>query len=86
VTAAPSRWSGDLDAGVADGQVAPPAGQDLYNHLRQLLFGPPGQDPQQIQQQYAQLLQSYDQHQSQGQITGHAAIALRDLGAAVGAG
>ena len=44
----------------------------------------------QIQQQYAQLLQSYDQHQSQGQITGHAAItvrhALHTLGAAVGAG
>jgi hypothetical protein len=30
-----------------------------------LLFGPPGQDRQQIQHQYAQLLQSYDQHQSQ---------------------
>jgi hypothetical protein len=70
--------------------VAPQAGQDLYNHLQQLLFGPPGQDPQQIQKQYAQLLQSYDQHQSQGQITGRAAItvrhALHALGAAVGAG
>jgi hypothetical protein len=80
---------GDLEAGVADGQVAQQAGQDLYNHLQPLLFGPPGQDPQQIQHQYAQLLQSYDQHQSQGQITGGAAIALRHalrvLGAAVGA-
>jgi serine/threonine-protein kinase len=90
VAAAAATLVGDLEAGVASGQVAPQAGQDLYNHLQQLLFGPPGQDPQQIQQQYAQLLQSYDQHQSQGQITGHAAIAvrhaLRDLGAAVGAG
>jgi hypothetical protein len=90
VAAAAATFVGDLEAGVANGQVAPQAGQDLYNHLQQLLFAPPGQDPQQIQQQYAQLLQSYDKHQSQGQITGHAAIvvrhALRDLGAAVGAG
>jgi hypothetical protein len=90
VAAAAAAFVGDLEAGVASGQVAPQAGQDLYKHLQQLLFAPPGQDPQQIQQQYAQLLQSYDKHQSQGQITGHAAIvvrhALRDLGAAVGAG
>jgi eukaryotic-like serine/threonine-protein kinase len=90
VAAAAAAVVGDLEAGVADGQVAPKAGQDLYNHLQQLLFGPPGQDPQQIQKQYAQLLQSYDQHQSQGQITGRAAItvrhALHALGAAVGAG
>jgi serine/threonine-protein kinase len=90
VAAAAATLVGDLQAGVADGQVAPPAGQDLYNHLQQLLFGPPGQDPQQIQQQYAQLVQSYDQHRQQGQITGHAAIALRHalraLAAAVGAG
>ena len=81
---------GDLAAGVSDGQVAPPAGQDLYNHLQPLLFGPPGQAPQQIQQQYTQLLQSYDQHRQQGQITGHAATALahalRALAAAIGAG
>jgi hypothetical protein len=64
------------------------AGQDLYNHLQPLLFGPPGRTPQQIQQQYAQLLQSYDQHLQQRQITGHAAIALHRalsaLAAAVG--
>jgi len=48
-----------------------------------LLFGPPRQDSQQIQ---PQLLQSYDQRQSQAQITGHAAITLHDLGAAAGAG
>jgi len=68
---------GDLAAGVSDGQVAPPAGQDLYNHLQPLLFGPPDQTPEQIQQQYAKLLQSYDAHLQQGQITGHAAVALR---------
>jgi len=90
VAAAAATFVGDLAAGVSDGQVAPPAGQDLYNHLQPLLFGPPGQAPQQIQQQYTQLLQSYDQHRQQGQITGHAATALahalRALGAAIGAG
>jgi len=89
LAAAAAAFVGDLEAGVSDGQVAPPAGEDLYNHLQHLLFGPPGQTPQQIQQQYAQLLQSYDQHRQHGQITGHAATALRRtlraLAAAVGA-
>jgi hypothetical protein len=62
----------------------------LYNHLQHLLFGPPGQPPQQIQQQYAQLVQAYDEDRSHGQISGHAATDLRralaTLGAAVGAG
>jgi serine/threonine-protein kinase len=88
--AAAATFVGDLEAGVADGQVAPPAGQDLYNHLQQLLFGPPGHNPRQIQQRYTQLLQSYDQHRQQRQITGRAATALahalRALGAAVAAG
>ncbi len=87
--AAAATFVGDLQAAVAGGQVTQQAGQDLFNHLAQLLFGPPGQDPQQIDQQYAQLVQSYDQHQAQGQITGPAAVALRHaldaLGAAVGA-
>jgi serine/threonine-protein kinase len=89
VAAAAATLVGGLTAGVTDKQVAPPAGQDLYNHLEHLLFSPPGQTAQQIQQQYAQLLQSYDQHRQQGQISGHAAIALRRalraLAAAVGA-
>lgn len=89
VAAAAATFVGDLEAGVSDGQVAAPAGQDLYNHLQHLLFGPPDQTARQVQQQYAQLLQSYDQHRQQGQITGHAAIALRralrTLAAAVGA-
>ena len=77
VAAAAATLVGDLAAGVTDKQVAPPAGQDLYNHLQQLLFGPPGQTTQQMQQQYQQLLQSYDQHLKQRQITGHAITALR---------
>jgi serine/threonine-protein kinase len=87
--AATAAFAGDLQAAVADGEVTQQAGQDLFSHLQQLLFGPPGQDAQQIQQQYQQLVQSYDQHQSQGQITGPAAArlhqALQTLGAALGA-
>ena len=49
----------------------------------------PGQDPQQVDQQYAQLVQAYDQDQAQGQITGPAAAILRRaldaLGTAEGA-
>ncbi len=87
--AAHAAFVGDLQAEVADGQVTPQAGQDLFRHLQQLLFGRPGQNPQQIQQQYQQLVQAYDQQQSQGQITGPAAARLRHalavLGAALGA-
>ena len=87
--AAAAAFTGDLQAGVADGQVTQQAGQDVFGHLQQLLFGPPGQNPQQIQQQYQQLVQAYDQHQAQGQITGPAVARLRQalqaLGAALGA-
>ena len=87
--AAAAGFVGDLQAAVADGQVTEQAGQDLFGHLQQLLLRPPGQSSQQIQQQYGQLVQSYDQRQSQGQITGTAAIRLRRdldaLAAAVGA-
>ncbi|HEV2377992.1 MAG TPA: protein kinase [Streptosporangiaceae bacterium] len=90
VAAAAALFVGNLEAGVADGQVTPQAGQDMYNHLQQLLFAPPGQNAAQISQQYGQLVQVYDQHRSQGQVTGHAATALHralaTLGAAVGAG
>lgn len=68
--AAAAAFVGDLQAAVADGEVAQPAGQDLFNHLQPLLFGPPGQNAQQVQQQYQQLVQAFDQHQSQGQISG----------------
>ena len=87
--AATASFVGDLQAAVADGQVAQPAGQDLLNHLQHLMFGPSGRNPQQIQQQYQQLVQAYDQHKSQGQINGPAAASLRRdlraLGAALGA-
>jgi serine/threonine protein kinase len=87
--AAAAAFTGDLQAAVADGQVTPQAGQELFSHLQQLLFGPPGQNAQQIQQRYEQLVESYDQRQSQGQITGPATArlrrALQALGAALGA-
>ena len=79
---------GDLQAGVADGQVTQQAGQDLFSHLQPLLFGPPGANAQQTQNQFTQLVQAYDKHQSQGQITGKAATtvpnAISALGAALG--
>jgi len=87
--AAAATFVGDLETGVADGQVTPQAGQDMFNHLQQLLFIPPGQDPQQVDQQYAQLVQAYDQDEAQGQITEPAATTLRQeldaLGTAMGA-
>ena len=83
--AAAAGFTGDLQAAVADGQVTPQAGQDLFSHLQQLLFAPPGQNAQQIQQQYQQLIQVYDQHQAQGQITGTAVTRLRHALQALGA-
>jgi hypothetical protein len=79
---------GNLQVGVADGQVTQQAGQDLFSHLQPLLFGPPGPDTQQTQNQFTQLVQAYDKHKSQGQITGKAATtvpkAIAALGAALG--
>ncbi|MBO0834774.1 MAG: serine/threonine protein kinase [Actinobacteria bacterium] len=90
VAAAAATFIVDLQAGVSDGQVSQSAGQDLYNQLEKLVVTPPGRDPLKIQQDYAQLLQSYDQHSLQGDITGQASVALGDalqvLGAAVRAG
>jgi hypothetical protein len=84
--AAAGALVGDLQAGVADGQVAQSAGQDLFNHLQQLLFGRRGQNLQQVQQQYQQLVQAYDRQQSQGQITGPAAASMRRDIRALGVG
>ena len=88
VAAAAAMLVGDLKQGVADGQVAPQAGQNLFNQLQQVLFQP-GLDPQQLQQQYSQLVQAYTQDKSQGQITGQAVTSLSSaisaLGAALGA-
>jgi len=89
VAAAAAALAGGLQAGVADGQVTRQAGQDLFSRLQPLLSGPPGQDTRQIQDQYAQLVKSYAQHQSEGDITGRAAAtlpqAIAALGAALGA-
>jgi hypothetical protein len=86
--AAAGTLVGDLKEGVADGQVTQQAGQNLFNQLQQLLFPPPGQDAQQLQQQYSQIVQQYTQAKSQGQITGQAVTqlsgAISALGAALG--
>jgi eukaryotic-like serine/threonine-protein kinase len=81
--------TGELTAAVADGQVTQQAGQGMFNQLQQLLFRPPGESQLQVQQQYQQLVQIYDQELSQGQITGAAVSQLRldvqDLGTSLGA-
>jgi eukaryotic-like serine/threonine-protein kinase len=85
VAAAAATLVGDLKEGVIDGQVAPQAGQNLFNQLQQLLFQPLGQNPQQqLQQQYSQLVQAYTQDKSQGQITGQAATSLSSAISALG--
>ncbi|HEY2261531.1 MAG TPA: protein kinase [Streptosporangiaceae bacterium] len=88
--AAAAALVGDLKAGVTDGQVTQQAGQDLFSHLQPLLFPPAGQNAQQIHDQYTQLVNTYQQHHTKGDITGHAAAALPGaiaaLGTALGAG
>jgi eukaryotic-like serine/threonine-protein kinase len=83
VAAAAGTLVGDLKEGVADGQVAPQAGQNLFNQLQQVLFQP-GLNSQQLQQQYSQLVQAYTQDKSQGQITGPAATSLSGAISALG--
>jgi serine/threonine-protein kinase len=86
VAAAAGTLVADLREGVEDGQVAPQAGQNLFNQLQQLLFQPSGQNQQQqLQQQYSQLVQVYTQDKSQGQITGQAATSLSSAISALGA-
>jgi hypothetical protein len=79
-----------LQAGMADGQVSQQAGQNLFNQLQQLLFNTPRDNAQQLEAQYAQLVETYDQYRTQGQITGSAALELRQdmdaLGTALGTG
>jgi eukaryotic-like serine/threonine-protein kinase len=88
VAAAAAALAGDLQAAAGSGQLTQQAGQDLFNHLEQVLFPPPGQDPQQRRQQYAQLVRAFDQHLSHGDITATAAAAVHRalvaLGAALG--
>jgi hypothetical protein len=79
-----------LAAGVADGQVTQQAGQNLIQQLTQLLFNTPSANAEQVEQQYSQMVEVFDQYRSQGQITGQAAVTIRQqitaLGTALGAG
>jgi eukaryotic-like serine/threonine-protein kinase len=78
VAAAAGALIQDLEAGIQAGHLTPQAGQDLFGHLQPLLFNPGGQQPQQVSQQYQQLVQAFDQDIAHGQITGTATIsALR---------
>ncbi len=89
LAAAAAAFVGDLQAGVVSGQVTTQAGQSMFNQLQQLLFQPADRNPQQVQQQYDQLVQVYDQYMQRGDITGRAVAslshALDALRAAVGA-
>ena len=78
VATAAGRFVAVVQAGVASGQVSQQAGQNMFNQLAQLLFEPAGQNPQQVQQRYDQLVQQYDQYRSDSQITGQAAAQLGD--------
>ncbi len=89
VATAAGRFVAVVQAGVASGQVSQQAGQNMFNQLAQLLFEPAGQNPQQVQQRYDQLVQEFDQYRSDNQITGQSAAqlgyALNLLRQAVGA-
>ena len=89
LAAAAAAFVGDLQAGVASGEVTSRAGQSMFNQLQQLLFQPSDRNPQQVQQQYDQLVQVYDQYTQRGEITGRAVAslshALNALRTAVGA-
>ena len=76
VATAAGRFVAVLQAGLASGQVSRQAGQNLFNQLQQLLFEPPGQNPQQVQQRYDQLVQEYDRYRTSNQITGQSAAEL----------
>jgi serine/threonine-protein kinase len=89
LASAASAFAGELEAAQADGQVSSQAGQNLFNQLQQLLFNTPRQNATQVEQQYAQLLEQFDQFRTQGQISGSAAPTLRAeigaIGTALGA-
>jgi hypothetical protein len=87
--AAAAAIVGDLQVGVANGQVSQQAAQDMFNELQRLLFDSANQNPQEIDQRYSQLVQVYDERLQHGDITGSAATVLRRdldaLGTALGA-
>jgi len=82
---------GELQVGVASGQVSPEAAQDVFDRLRELLFIQPGDSSaqQQTDQRYSELVSAYDERVQRGDITGTATAALRRelhaLGKALGA-
>jgi eukaryotic-like serine/threonine-protein kinase len=71
VAAATAALVRDVEVGMQAGHLAPRAGQDLFGHLQPLLFSPGGQQPQQVSQQYQQLVQAFDQDVAHRQITGN---------------
>jgi eukaryotic-like serine/threonine-protein kinase len=90
LASAAGAFVGELETAQADGQVSQQAGQNLFNQLQQLLFHTPRSNPTQVEQQYSQLLEQFDQLRSHGQISGPAAATLRGeigaIGTALGAG
>jgi hypothetical protein len=80
----------DLEAGVAAGEVSQQAGQNIFSQLQQLLFNTSSQNPAQVEQQYAQLVEVFDAYSTQNQVTGSAVATIHAditaLGAALGAG
>jgi len=84
LAAAAGAFVGELETAQADGQVSEQAGQNLFNQLQQLLFNTPRDNPTQVEQQYAQLLEQFDQYRAQGQVSGSAAPTLRSEIGAIG--
>jgi len=78
-----------LQHGVTAGTIAPQAAQQLNNQLQPLLFTPASDPSGQANQQFDQLVQSFYQDVSNGQISGRSTIAsvttaLGKLAAALG--
>jgi serine/threonine protein kinase len=90
LASAVGAFAGELEAAQADRQVSEQAGQNLFSELQQLLFNTPRQNATQVEQQYSQLVEQFDQYRAQGQINGSAAPTLRSeisaIGTALGAG
>ncbi len=90
VVSAASGVVSALEAGVANGSVAPNAAQQLSNQLQPLLSSPHPEPAQQQVQQFDQLVQAFDQDVANGQIAGKKSVirALTDsidsLAAALG--
>jgi peptidase E len=64
-----------LDAGVANGSVAPQVGQQLANQLQPLLYSPHPESTQEETQQFDQLVQTFDMDVANDQISGKTTVA-----------